>query len=33
MCLLSRYAEVVDGEVSQAGKKTAVHRRVVANYY
>ena len=27
------YAEVVEGEVTQAEKKTAVHRRVVASYY
>lgn len=27
------YAEVVEGEVAQPQKKTAVHRRVVANYY
>jgi len=27
------YAEVVDGRVSQPDKRTAVHRRKVANYY
>ncbi len=27
------YAEVTDGQVSQPDKRTAVHRRKVANYY
>ena len=27
------YAEVVEGEVAQPDKRTAVHRRKVATYY